>query len=254
MGGDEAEMRRLTERLRAAEEALRLRDRVLAIVAHDLKNPLNVIELNSQLLREATPEEQVASADRIRAAARRMRALIRELIDVASLEAHRGNELHYSATDLVALTRQMVGELGQLWTDRTLSFEAAAPVLAAAVDRLRIERVLANLLSNALKFSLPGGAVRVTVAAAPGQGTLGPVVVIEVIDTGIGIPEAAHPHLFRAFRRGPNVLGRVHGDGLGLASAHDVVTSHGGTLTFRSVEGEGSTFTVRLPVERPPPG
>ncbi|HVK72455.1 MAG TPA: HAMP domain-containing sensor histidine kinase [Kofleriaceae bacterium] len=238
-------MRRLTERLQAAEEALRQRDRSLAIVSHDLKNPLNVIELNCQLLAETgSVDDQGASVARIRTAARRMRALIRELLDVAHLDATRELELQRSRTDLVPLTTQLVDEFRQIWPDRTIELAASVPTLVGGFDRYRVERVVANLLSNALKFSLPGGVVRVALAtAAPSWA------VIEVADSGLGIPDSFRPHLFHAFRRGPNVVGRVHGDGLGLASAHDAVTRHGGTLTVQSTEGEGATFTVRLPLD-----
>jgi signal transduction histidine kinase len=252
MQGDEAEteVQRLKERLRAAEDALRARDRALAIVSHDLKNPLNVIEMNCALLQESTLDrDQAADVERIRTGARRMRALIRELLDVAHLGASRGLELQRSAIDLVPLVRQQVEELQQAWSDRRIDLEAAVPALVGSFDRHRVERVVSNLLSNALKYSLPGGVVRVAVATAPPQWA-----VIEIADAGVGIPTSFHPHLFRTFHRGPNVAGRVHGDGLGLASAHDVVTRHGGTLTVQSAEGEGATFTVRMPIEAPAPG
>jgi signal transduction histidine kinase len=89
--------------------------------------------------------------------------------------------------------------------------------------------------------------VRLGREAGPG----GPWAVLAVRDEGVGIPAADLPHIFERFRRGSNVLGRVEGTGIGLASARAIVEQHGGSIAVESVEGEGSTFTVRLPL-RPP--
>ena len=165
---EQLDVERLLERLRETEEALRLRDRSLALVAHDLKSPLNVIERDCELLEESsTVAEHTASRERIRAAARRLRALIRELLDVAHLEAGRGLALQRTATDLVPLLAALVEEFRQTWADRTIELDTSVPALVGAFNRYRLERVFANLLSNALKYSRPGDVVRARVTVDP---------------------------------------------------------------------------------------
>ena len=114
-------------------------------------------------------------------------------------------------------------------------------------DRARIERVIANLVSNALKYSPGGDDVEVGVAREDrADGAAEAVVVVR--DRGVGIPARDLPHVFEWFRRASNVEGRIQGSGVGLASARMIVEQHGGSIAAESREGEGSTFTVRLPL------
>lgn len=101
-----------------------------------------------------------------------------------------------------------------------------------------------NLLGNAIKYSPEGGCVRVSVAARDGWAT------ITVDDTGLGIPGEDLAHIFEPIRRGSNVVGCIGGTGMGLASAQRIVERHGGSLSVRSKPGNGSTFTIRLPLRR----
>jgi signal transduction histidine kinase len=244
---------------RESDEALRVRNKFLSIVSHDLKNPLQVIDLNTELLAELLPGAGASPAmaelsrglARIRRASVRMNAMIRELIDVAHLQAGQPLELERRPTDLVPLVRQLVDEFQQDWTDRTIELETTVAELVGAFDAHRIERVIANLLSNAVKFSRRGGVVHVHLTQDMQEGE--PSAVIQVADSGIGVPLPFLPDLFNIFRRATNVEPHLAGAGIGLASAHQVVVSHGGTITVGSVEGEGSTFTVRLPLVPPSP-
>ena len=241
---------------REAEEALRLHDNFL-FVSHDLNHPLHVIDLNARLLGELLPgdgpqaEEVSRGLGRIRRASLRMSALIRELLDLAHLQVGEPIDLERTPTDLVGLARQAVEEFQRDATDRTIELEAAVPTLIGLFDRSRIERVISNLVGNAVRYNRPGGVVHVAVArdlAGASEAAPNGWAVIEVADTGIGIPRAFLPYLFRPFRRAANVVGLSAGAGLGLASAHQVVAHHGGTITVESTEGEGSVFTVRLPL------
>jgi signal transduction histidine kinase len=107
--------------------------------------------------------------------------------------------------------------------------------------------VLGNLLDNAIKYSPDGGDIAVTIALAEADGQR--QAVLSVQDHGIGIPAGDLPHVFERFFRGTNVAGRIRGTGIGLAGSRQIVEQHGGTLTVESREGEGSTFTVRLPLD-----
>jgi signal transduction histidine kinase len=132
-----------------------------------------------------------------------------------------------------------------------LRVETALAELIGEWDGVRLRRVLDNLLSNAIKYSPAGGPVLVTVAREQIDG--GAYAVLAVQDHGVGIPAADLSHIFERFHRASNVQGRISGTGIGLASARQIVEQHGGDLTVRSTEGQGSVFTVLLPLA-PTPG
>ena len=127
-------------------------------------------------------------------------------------------------------------------------------------DSARLERVLDNLLSNAVKYSPDGGLITVSIARERGSGGLSPSptpdshapapsswATVAVRDPGIGIPAADLPHTFHLFHRAGNV-GQIAGTGIGLAGVKQIVEQHGGAVTVESGEGDGSAFTVRLPL------
>ena len=151
--------------------------------------------------------------------------------------------------DLIALVRGVVAQHEGL-SDHHLHVETGLPALQAPVDAARIERVVGNLLSNATKYSPQGGDIVVQVARQ--EEPAGPMAVIAVRDPGIGIPAADLPRVFERFWRARNVEEYIPGTGIGLASALQIVTEHGGTIGVDSQEGKGSTFTVRLPLTPPP--
>ena len=114
-------------------------------------------------------------------------------------------------------------------------------------DQARLDRVLHNLLGNAVKYSPGGGEVTITVGreTAPDRRQWA---TLAVRDQGVGIPAPDLPHVFDRYHRAANVVGRIRGTGLGLSSARQVIEQHGGTVGVESAEGQGSTFTVRLPL------
>jgi signal transduction histidine kinase len=227
-------------------EALTARSRAFAAATHDLGQPLTAIRLAMRALRQrqaadADADEQLAA---IELTTTRMLGMIGELLDTARLEAGRPLDLDCRRTDLAALVRDEV-DAWRIGSGRpAIDFESPAERLVAEVDPARISRVVANLLSNAIKYSPDGGAIAVTVAR-DGDGWTR----IEVRDEGVGIPTADLRHIFEQFHRGGNVAGRIAGSGIGLAGARHIVELHGGTIQVESREGEGSTFTVRLPLE-----
>mgnify|MGYP001186335434 FL=1 len=230
--------------------ALRARDELLASISHDFKAPLTTIRMQAQLLsrrvrsgRVPSPEDLLEQLGRIEQTTTEATALIDELLEVSRWEAGQPVELHREPTDLVALATRIVGAYQTRVEHDRLSLSSAEPTLVGRWDSRRIERVLGNLLDNALKFSDADGEVVVSVARE------GNAAVLRVRDFGIGIPAAELPRVFDRFYRGSNVSTRTHGTGIGLASAYQIVTQHGGSLDVESREGWGSTFIMRLPLD-----
>jgi signal transduction histidine kinase len=237
---------------RAAQDAVRTRDRFLALVAHDLKGPLTAIKGIAQLLRRQTgalagvlPSGFADRLQQIDHAARRMTRVMDDLIDVARLEAGQGLALERREADLAALARRVVDEHESTIGPERLHLEIAAEPLGAW-DVARLERVLDNLIGNAVKYSPEGGAIAVRVSADAGAALL------SVRDEGIGVPADDRERIFEQFQRGSNAAGRFPGTGLGLFGVREIVHAHGGTIQVESEEGRGSTFVVRLPIAPPP--
>jgi signal transduction histidine kinase len=130
-----------------------------------------------------------------------------------------------------------------------LVVDAAVPELVARIDADRIERVLNNLIGNAIKYSPQGGAITVQIAREDDGDDHWAVLVVR--DSGLGIPAADLPHVFERYYRATNVRGRIQGTGIGLASVRQIAEQHGGSVTVESAEDAGSTFTVRLPLAGP---
>jgi signal transduction histidine kinase len=236
---------------RDAQAAARVRQAFMAAATHDLGNPLMAIRVQAELLEELAGElapsqaaEQVLSgAQRIVATSSRMAGILRELLDVARLQTGQQLVLERRPTDLAALARRVIADRQQATQHHVLRLrvEGEDHALVGSWDAGRLERVLDNLLDNAIKYSPRGGEVAVSVMP---QDT---VVVLAVADHGLGIPAADLPHVFEWFRRGSNVADSAPGSGLGLAGARQIVEQHGGTLSVDSREGVGTTFMLRLP-------
>jgi PAS domain S-box-containing protein len=234
-----------------AEEALRTRDQFLAVVSHDLKNPIASIQLYTQMIRRAANrnrldmETVIEDLDPIELATRRMIALIDELMDVARLEMGRPLPLHPKPVDVIALARQLVEEHQRGTDDCRVVLETSLSELVGYWDAPRIERALDNLLSNAVKYSPDGGDVVVTITNGPGQWA-----VISVRDHGAGIDPDDVARIFEPFQRGERSRPDVPGIGIGLTSARQIAERHGGSITVESAPGQGSTFTIRLPTSQ----
>jgi signal transduction histidine kinase len=244
-----AVVRDMSER-RALE---RLQEEFVANVAHDLKNPLATIRGQAQLLRRRLARGEPPDPDRlltgmaaIDAGAERMVAMIDDLVDVARLRGGQPLELRRQPVDLGELARRAIEEVDRSHERHPIRLVAPEEPVVGLWDGGRLERVVANLLSNAVKYSPEGGEVVVRVGREEDAGRVCAVLAVE--DHGVGIPAADLPHIFDRYRRGRNVGGIV-GSGIGLSGARTIVEQHGGTIAVRSTEGEGSTFTVRLPLD-----
>jgi PAS domain S-box-containing protein len=243
-----AVLRDVSER-RAMEQ---MQEEFLASVAHDLKNPLAAVRGQAQLLRRRLqkgempdPERLLTGLNGIDSGAGRMAGMIDELVDVARLRAGQALELRRQPVDLAAVVQRLVDETNRMDDHHRVKYVAPEETVVGMWDSARIERVVANLLGNAVKFSAKGTLVTVTVSRDDGWGE--PCAVLTVVDEGVGIPAADLPYIFERFRRGRNVTG-IRGSGIGLSGARSIVEGHGGAVSVESVEGKGSTFVVRLPL------
>lgn len=234
--------------LHEANEAVRLRDDFLAMASHDMRTPLAVILANIQLARRRLARGNGDPADVIRhlesaeRTTQRMTGLVGELMDISMLRSGESLPLRLEQVDLTALAASAVEEYERLSERHVLELVGDDSVVGTW-DSGRVERVLRNLLDNALKYSPDGG--RVTVAVRADEDAAWAV--LSVSDEGVGIPAEELPLLFEKFHRGSNTRD-LRGTGLGLAGSLAVVQQLGGTIDVESVLNKGSTFTVRLPL------
>lgn len=236
-----------------AQEAIRMRNEFLAIVTHDLKNPMGAIHVYTDLARMHLKRTEAPDAgkgaeilSKIDATVEQMTDQLNELLDIARLQMGSPLELTMRPVDLVDLARQVAGECGASSRRHTIRMEFDTDRLVVRGDALRLRRVLVNLLANAIKYSPKGGDI--TLEVRQEEDPNGPWAALRVSDQGMGIPAADLPRIFTRFHRAGNVIGRISGTGIGLASARQIVEQHGGKITVVSEEGVGSTFTVRLPL------
>jgi signal transduction histidine kinase len=242
---------RVAEATVELREQITARDEFMSTVSHDLKSPLTFIKgMASLRRRKVVPTAEtgplVDALEQIEASAGRMAGQLDELVDASRLAAGRSIDLRLERIDLVNLARRAVKQHQQTTDRHALYVSTALPELFGNWDGLRLSRVLDNLLDNAVKFSPRGGTVEV------GVDTDGELAVLSVTDRGEGIPAADLPHIFERFRRGRNVEGRIPGTGIGLAGVQSIVELHQGTITVASEVGQGTTFTIRLPIEAAP--
>jgi len=236
----------------ALKELERQKDDFLAAASHDLKNPLANIKGRAQLLKRraarlSDPEASrlVEGLGQIDLSASRATTMINELLDLTRLQMGRSLDLDPQPIDLVSLATRVVSEYQQTTDRHVIEVQLEAPTLRGVWDAQRLERVLANLFSNAIKYSPDGGTITVTLSHETDQ--RGAWAVVRVRDRGIGIPAQDVASIFQRFHRGSNVAGRISGTGLGLAGAQQIVELHRGTISVESEPGSGATFAVRLP-------
>ncbi|MEW6336013.1 MAG: ATP-binding protein [Acidobacteriota bacterium] len=243
------------ERLAGASSALqlaldqlkeldRLKSKFFANVSHELRTPLTMIlaPVDDLLAAELVPEQR-RTLEVVRKNADRLLRLIDDLLDLSRLDAG-GLRLNVAEIDLSAIVAAVHENSQPAAHARGLTFTVDLGPAACRVwgDAHRLEIVLTNLVGNAIKFTQPGGSVRIAVVEGKSE------VRVEVRDSGPGIPEAALPRVFdRFFQVGGQDRRREGGVGIGLALAKELVELHGGTLAASSRLGEGSTFTIALP-------
>jgi signal transduction histidine kinase len=232
--------------VRETQRAVRLRDDFLSVASHELRTPITSLMLTvERLVRSGTTgkalshEALYGSLDRVQHSTQRLRRLTDELLDVTRIE-HGHLELAPAPVELGTLARQVTEDLKfELAAARCPMRLDAHEVVAGVWDPSRLDQVITNLLTNAMKFG-PGHPIDVRVRNA------GPVAELSVRDYGVGIEPARQPYVFDRFERA--VSSRHYGGlGLGLYIARRIVQAHGGDLRLESEPGRGATFTVTLP-------
>jgi signal transduction histidine kinase/CheY-like chemotaxis protein len=234
----------IEEALRAS---IRAREDLLAIVSHDLRNPLTAVTMAATVVKARFAAGQFDHADkyldRIFKAADRMRLLVDDLLDAASIESGRFT-LDSNPHPLDAIVTESTEIFGPMAKEKSIDLRREIVDLPVVeCDRKRVLQVLSNLIGNAIKFTPPAGSICV-------RATLeGEQVILTVSDTGPGISEDRMPHLFDRYWKGHHQDGA--GTGLGLYIVKGIVEAHGGCVSVESRPGAGSSFSVTLPVRAP---
>jgi len=228
-------------RLQAAFEQQR---RFTADASHELRTPVSVILAQTELSlkKERSREEYREVIEVCHRTSHRMKGLVDGLLTLARSDAGK-LELERRRVDLRDLVEESLALLTPLADETGITITRQLQPTQASVDAYRISQVIANLLTNAIRYNRPGGSVTVSLASTPDEVTL------TVTDTGLGISTENESSLFERFYRADKARSRSQGgSGLGLAIAKTIVEAHGGTIAFVSELGTGSTFTVLLPV------
>jgi len=233
-----------------SQQAVRIREEVLAIVSHDLRNPLSAITLGTSLLltSEALSSEDREQVETMQISAERMNRLIADLLDVTRLEGGKRLPIEPAPVDAAQLLRE-AEELfrAQAGVARvTLEQRMDERVRAVYADHHRVMQVLSNLIGNSLKFTPPGGTI--TISADPHENG----VLFTVADTGPGIPPEHIRHIFTPYWQAKRA--ERLGAGLGLPIARGIVEAHGGEIWAESEPGKGTRFRFTLPAADAAPG
>lgn len=249
--------RELTLALQAADEqsvalksASQAKSDFLASMSHELRTPLNAVIGFSELMRmnavaEPLTHRQEQAVDHILTAGRHLLCLIEEVLDLSRIEAG-GLSMSIERVDPQLVIREVCESLRPEAVAAGIDLKGPPPTAGMGVtaDRTRLRQVLLNLISNAIKYNSAGGTVLVE-ARQDGQG-----VTISVHDTGAGIPKSRMNELFQPFNRLGRESSAVGGAGIGLAVSRRLAEAMGGSLNAKSIENEGSTFTLKLPGAR----
>lgn len=245
----------LNARRREAEEASVRKSRFLAQVSHDIRNPVNTISLLAELLYRTASQSPAAQevatiASDLRKGAIALVDLVSDVLDLTRFDSGRIDleETDFSLTEM--LTEECRG-YREMAIEKKLNFECKLPSTPIHVrtDRVKLSRVLGNLLGNALKFTQEGK-VAVDVKLEQDDGQPG-ICCIRISDTGPGIPSEFHDRIFDEFFQLRN-NGQHRGAGLGLAICKRLIGAMGGSIDVHSTVGHGSTFIVKIPCEPPP--
>src|SRR5438477_2150711 len=230
----------------ALQELDRKKDEFLSVASHELRTPLTTIKGYTQLLAQTVndlpPEERATYLGAVLGEIDRMMGLISELLDVSRIETNR-LQIHPQPIRWIDFIERRASAFRVQNPARNIRFDATESDLTVVADPDRMRQVVDNLLSNALKYSPEGTDIDVVVMRTDGN------VLTSVIDRGIGIPRDEIPQLFERFHRARNVSSRYYGGlGLGLYIAKAIVEAHHGSIAVVSEEGQGATFTIRLPL------
>ncbi|MCA1685187.1 MAG: response regulator, partial [Planctomycetia bacterium] len=255
---DVTERQQFEEALRMAldeaEAASRAKDQFLAVLSHELRNPLNpvLVGVSALLADPATPDSVRPTLEVARRNVALEARLIDDLLDVTRIRQgklrldRQTADAHTLVREALEICREEIAA-----ADLRLTLDLSAPRHHVEGDPARLQQVLWNLIKNAAKFTPPGGSIAVR---SRGAGPEGSLLVIEVTDSGVGIAPEALPRIFNAFEQADAAVTKQFGGlGLGLAISRSLADAHGGRLTASSPgPGRGSTFTLTLPAAEAP--
>jgi signal transduction histidine kinase len=222
----------------------RLKSDFIAIASHELRTPLGLIMGHASFLNECAGETQKEDVEIILHNASRLKDLVEEIGDIDNLTGGL-NDIKHEPVSISLVIQQVVESFFEMASAKRihLSVEAKQPNLSLVGDGQKIAMALRNLVKNAIVFTNPGGAVKISSEQLPGY------IKIAVMDNGIGIPANEQENIFKRFYQVERHLTRKHGGlGLGLPIARDMIEKHGGKLWVESVEGKGSRFSFLLPL------
>lgn len=243
-GGDLAGAVAVFRDITPLKELERLREEWTAVIAHDLRQPVNVITLGCEALPLTHPgelaEKEARTVDRIRTSADRLARMIEDLLDFSRIEAQR-LKIVPRELDLAALLCDVIDRAPAETAGHRIQFAGPAGPIPVLADPARVEQVVGNLLSNAAKYGVPGAEIVLAVAPAAGA------VEVAVTNRGRGIPPDELPRLFTRFYRTRAAERAAGGLGLGLYIVKGLVEAHGGQVWAESVPGETTTFRFTLP-------
>jgi signal transduction histidine kinase len=241
-----------TADLNAANTRLReldtLKSKLISEISHELRSPLTSIGLKIELMERVDPSRRGEYIIGLKEQVLLLRELVNDVMDISTLE-NGGSAPEWAMVDLHRLAREVVEEHRPIAeaTDLKLVYEVESTVPPVWGRHSQLSRMLANLVTNAIKYTSQGS-VQVRLSAD----TAGNTVVFQVKDTGIGIAANDLKHLFERFYRSQRVK-ELHmpGSGLGLSIVKEIVEAHKGTINVESILDQGTTFTVKLPVNTP---
>ncbi|MFP2932482.1 PAS domain-containing protein [Pyxidicoccus sp. 3LG] len=236
-----------------AQEAITARDTFLSIASHELRTPITAMKMHAQHMRRRiasndptafTPERVTRLVEQTERSIGGLSRLVEDMLDISRIATGRLN-IQLEQVDLAELARDVVERFRPQLVEAGHALELhLTPGLVGRWDRYRLEQVLTNLLTNALKYA-PGAPLTVSTLA------VGDTALLEVEDRGPGIPPESQHRIFERFER-LVAANKVSGLGLGLHIARHIVEAHGGSIRVRSAVGEGARFTVELPIAGPP--
>jgi signal transduction histidine kinase len=223
----------------------------LALVAHDLRTPLQsvLMQLEALLRRSEGEAAQVpmTTLEAMKRNGQQLDRLIRDLLDASRVDAH-GVSLDLASVRLPELIASVVSQLEGVLGSHPVTIEVTGQPPSVKVDPRRIEQVVTNLIENASKYSDEGAPIHVVIGSSGGGAT------VSVQDQGPGISPEELPRLFDRYFQAQRARVKRRGLGLGLFITKGLVEAHGGAITVESIPGAGSTFRVWFPAERPASG
>lgn len=235
------------ERALYRERELRsLKNRFLSMMGHELNTPLASISLSYDMLKKygdvSTPEENEQALDNIHQQVNHLRDMVKDVMTLS--RSDQGIDVQKEMSNIVTYCQDIVEEFHFTYSrTHSIEFESNETDIRLPIDRRLLRRAFTNLLSNAIKYSPKGGVVSLKMQCDRSRENL----VIQIVDSGIGIPQEDYARLFEPFHRAANT-DKLPGTGLGLAIVKQAIEVHGGTIDFESKVGNGTTFTIILPL------